>query len=197
MLFTANDNVGTTSLSATGVDCSKATVTLTEIAPTGIADLRRPDTPLRHTHGVPNIGALLDVYFQPDTVSFSRLKWREKDVACICTGYYGALNGVGHRPSKDPIQIGPDVPGLGSKLMGWDQAYSGYTSRTPPYPDGTELFNIPNQYVAIGGATVIFTTTHQAVVLSLEDNRKSATSLLLSKAGAAVTAHVDDPTTTY
>jgi hypothetical protein len=189
-VFTADDYPGASTITASGSNCSSAATVFNVIEPTGIVDVRVPGSGVRHTRGVPNIGMRVDIYFQPDTVSFSRLTWLESEVGCVCTGYYKLFSGRGHGPNPRPLGLLEDVPGLGTMVNGFDTAYSGATYVAKQYPPGEEIYNIPTNYVGKGGARIMFTTARQTVLLSDAPSQHYATQLTISKAGAHASADV-------
>jgi GT2 family glycosyltransferase len=191
VIFTASATPGTARITANGSSphCT-ATIQFTIIAPSGVTGRRAPGTAIRHTKDRPDSGFKAEMYLTPDTVSFQFLSFKELDVPAVATGVYAPFNGVGHHPNPAPITIGPVVPGLGSKMNGIDNIYSGDPGTAAPFAPGAIAFAIPWQFqLQSGGPFVTFATVNQRSALAAD-----AKTLTSAKAGANVSAQISDPT---
>jgi hypothetical protein len=215
--FDAGNTPGTSTITATGTNCSSSPTTFNIIQPTGIVDALETQV-LNHYKGSPDIGVLLNVYLTPDTVSFSRVGWLEWDANAEATGAYADFNGHSHGPQKTFTDVGDDVPGRGSKVAG-DFVDRGYTGEACswllldgplglPYVAGYEKIVIPNAYARHDQnpyPTVIqpgniagtqFTTTTVDVTLTNVGDKATGGLVQYSKAGASAQTNVNAPSST-
>jgi hypothetical protein len=160
-MLTAGSKQTWVTIAATSPKCPRRTLTFHVIRPTGLLYVLFGE-PIHNWNSV-DIGMELEVYVQPDSVSFANLSWLEDEVLATCTGVFNPCR-FGHNPNPTPIEIGDDVPGLGSKMHGLDTAYH-CTTRKLKFERGTVTYLIPTRLV-LGGTTAFLTTTKQHAALS-------------------------------
>ena len=146
---------------------------------------------LRHTKDRPDSGMQTEIYLVPADVSFQNVQYREVDVPSVANGVYAPFNGVGHDPHPATLTVDGVVAGLGSKANAIDNIYSGDPGTSSPFAPGSITFNIPYEFKVGSGAFKRFATVPQLSSLAADQ-----ITLASSKAGASVTCHVADPTST-
>lgn len=160
--FTADDNAGNVTISATGSGCT-CTITLTVVQPSSVSMERKAGTNLEHTQGRPDCGWRGKQWIHPDDVNFYRIERREVDSQAVCTGSYTPFNGVYHGNYAGGFGPWSGVnvhdPAKGSQAAMTDRIYSGYTGAeatgaAPPFTVGTMYFPIVYQWRVIGNATI-------------------------------------------
>jgi hypothetical protein len=146
---------------------------------------------LRHTKDRPDSGMQTEIFFTPADVSFQNIQYHEVDVPAVANGVYAPFNGVGHDPHPATLTVDGVVAGLGSKANAVDNIYSGDPGTPAPFASGSITFNIPYEFKVGTGAFKRFATVIQRSSLAADQ-----VTLVSSKAGASVTCHVSDPTST-
>jgi hypothetical protein len=172
-----------------------ATIVFNIIAPTSVTQQRTAGTGVKHSANFPDSGIALTTFLGPDTVNFSRVRWREMDVVGVATpgayacnpfrtGHCGA--GGGGNPCPDNPLSATVVAGLGTQdLPPPDCAYSGHCGGAPPFAPGSVSLNIPYEYRVGAGVFRQFTTVAQVHTLAAD-----ASTLTTTKAGASGTTTV-------
>ena len=171
------------------------------LAPTSVLMDRQPGTGVQHTVNRPNSGIQTRVFLGPDTVNFSRARYRELDVnatasvpgaySCFAvgTGHCGA--GGGGAACPDKALTGTVVAGMGTQSLLGDCACSGDCGTAPPFVAGSIAFAIPYEYKVGTGAFHRFTTVPQlhtlAADLSTLTSSKATANGSSTVAGGAVT----------
>lgn len=189
--FTAADRGGTATIRAQR-GTSRCSVVFTVVEPSGVVMQRHPGSGIRHQQNRPDSGLQTDIYFTPDNVSFQNVLYHELDVPAVATGVYAPFNGVGHSPNPAPLSVNGVVPGLGSKVNGIDNIYSGDPGTPAPFAPGSITFDIPYEFKVGTGAFKRFATVRQQSTLAAD-----GVTLTSSKAGASIAIKVGDPTSTF
>ena len=174
--FTANDNAGSVTITATGSGCSCVNpITLTVVRPSNWIMRRKAGTNLRHAHGRPSCGWRGIQYLQPTTVNFYRVQTRELDSQYVGTGSYSADTGDWHGSYPLPdrasswftITMANHTTANGSKVNLEDRIDTGdgdpaATGTAPPFNVGAGHFDIVFQWKVTGSANVHdFASTRQ------------------------------------
>jgi hypothetical protein len=127
-----------------------ATTTMTVLAPNDIT--ASVNSTLSPDHA--GAGMLLELEFQPTTVSFSNVQWYEQPGGATGSGYFdgntmphGSEQGAGRWISIGQNNDASDRAEMG----GWPGAYG----------PGTHVWSIPTLYRAAGGPQVVFHTSTQ------------------------------------
>lgn len=162
------------------------------LAPTSVAMDREPGTGVKHTRNFPDSGVQTRVFLGPDTVNFSRVRYRERDVGAATTGTYTCFGpttphcgaGVGN-PCPDKALTNTVVAGMGTQSVLGDCAYSGHCGGTAPFAPGSLSFSIPYEYSVPPDPFHAITTVAQVHTLAAD-----ASTLTSSKAGANGTTTV-------
>ncbi len=168
------------------------------LAPTSVAMDREPGTGVKHTRNSPDSGVQTRVFLGPDTVNFSRVRYRERDVGATTTGTYTCFGpttphcgaGVGN-PCPDKALTSTVVAGMGTQSVLGDCAYSGHCGGTAPFAPGSLSFSIPYEYRVPPDPFHAITTVAQVHTLAAD-----ASTLTSSKAGANGTTTVAAATVT-
>lgn len=158
--FTADDNAGPVTITATSGVCSCA-ITLTVVQPASVTMIRKPNTNLRHTAQRPDCGWLGKQWIHPDDVNFYNIQRREVDSQAVCTGSFMPFNNFFH--GRYASGFGPwsgvnvHDPANGSQAAMTDTIYSGdpgaaATGTAPPFTVGTMYFPIVYQWKVGAGA---------------------------------------------
>jgi hypothetical protein len=189
--FKAADRAGTATVKATRPDGGHCALTFTVVEPSAGIVERQPGTGIFHVRGTPSVGFLGDLFLQPADVSFQFVEFCEGAAGAVCTGYFTPQNGQVHPPSVAWMQVGPVIPGKGSKVLASDTIQGGDGGIGPPYSTGTFTWAIPWQFRVDGGPAKVFTTLNQ--VKSMD----TAGTLTVSKGGASVSKALNDPSSGY
>jgi hypothetical protein len=116
---------------------------------------RWPGTPLRHKHGRPDCGILLQFFLKPQTVSFINCEVREKNSRCTADGFYLPFNNSTHYPETETgsrwATMADCIPGKGTPANMQDESYSGDPGGGPPWTVGNMTFPIDWEYRVWGG----------------------------------------------
>jgi hypothetical protein len=194
VIFTAPDTHPATTQRIT-VTAGGATIDFTVLAPTTVAQDRVTGTGVKHNLNRPDSGITALTFLGPDTVNFSRIRWREMDVAGVATpgvyscnpartGHCGAGGGgapCGDNPLSDIVVAGKGTQDLPPP----DCAYSGDCATAPPFAPGSVTVNIPYEYQVGAGAFHSITTVPQVHSLAADGS-----TLTTTKAGASGTTTV-------
>jgi hypothetical protein len=156
------------------------------LAPTSVAMDREPGTGVKHTQNFPDSGIQTRVFLGPDTVNFSRVRYRELDVGAATSGTYTCFGpatphcgaGVGS-PCPDKALTSTVVAGMGTQSVLGDCAYSGHCGGAAPFAAGSLSFSIPYEYSVPPDPFHAITTVVQTHTLAAD-----ASTLTSSKAGA-------------
>jgi hypothetical protein len=179
--------------SAVTVTGGRATITLTVRAPSSVHMDRYPGTGIRHAAGRPDSGIQTQPFLGPDTVNFYRVRYREVDVAAVCSGVYSPFAGVGHDAAPATVPLSDIVTaGKGTQAHARDSIYSGDPGTRAPFAPGAITYSIPYEYTVGAGPYHRFATVTQRSDLGAD-----AVTLSSSKAGAVGTTTVGSPTSTY
>lgn len=144
---------------AVTVTAGTASITFLIIAPSRVFMERVGDT--KHTKGFPDSGIRMRPWLLPDNVNFYNIVYHEMDVNAVATaGEYSCHAGKGHCdaggggvPCPDNSVTNTVVASLGTRTGRDDCAYSGFCTVTgPPYAPGSLSFNIPHEYIVVGGS---------------------------------------------
>ena len=189
IVLTAPDTAQRLTVTAGG-----ATLDFIVLAPTAVVMDREPGTGVKHTQDQPDSGVQTRVFLGPDTVNFSRARYREIDVGAITSspGAYSCFTtatphcgaGVGN-PCPDKALLDVVVAGMGTQSELGDCAYSGFCIAPAPFVPGSIMFVIPYEYRVGAGSFHRFTTVVQIHTLAAD-----ASTLTSSKAGANGTTNV-------
>lgn len=188
--FTAGATPGVATVTASGRNCSAASIAYTIIQPTGLSYVALPG--VRHTMGHSDVGMKMDFYLLPDSVSFVNRQFLESnDTTTVSSGPWACGNGNhGHGANPDPVPVGDEVLGLGS-VVGTDEAYVGSCYGLNQLAAGSDTFAIPDIYLGSNSAQITFTTTAQTARADGTGN------LSMSKGSAMRTTTVNSPTSSY
>ena len=166
--FTADDNAGSITITATGSGCSCVnTIAFTIVQPANWTMKRQSGTNLKHTSGRPDCGWTGNEYIHPNDVNFYRIEVRELDSQPVRTGSYLAApwtTPIWHGGYPLPDQAGPwltagnHTDADGTKINMIDDIYSGdagaaATGNAPPFTVGTMYFPITFQWHIVGNST--------------------------------------------
>jgi hypothetical protein len=172
------------------VTAGAATITFTVLAPTSVAMDREPGTGVQHTVNRPNSGIQTRVFLGPDTVNFSRARYRELDVnatatvpgaySCFATGTGHCGAGGGGAPCPDKALTSTVVAGKGTQSLLGDCACSGDCRTAAPFVAGSISFSIPYEYKVGTGAFHAITNVPQLHTLAAD-----LSTLTSSKGGGA------------
>jgi len=193
VVFTAPDTFPATTQRIT-VTAGAATISFDVLAPTSVAMDREPGTGVKHTLNQPDSGIQTRVFLGPDTVNFSRVRYRERDVPGVPTvpGVYscntfstGHCAGAVAGACPDKALTSTVVAGKGTQSLRGDCAYSGHCGTAPPFTPGSITVTIPYEYRVGTGPFRRFTTVAQVHTLAA-----NASTLTSSKAGANGTTTV-------
>ena len=193
VIFTAPDTAPATTQRIT-VTAGAATISFDVLAPTSVTQERVAGTGVKHTVNRADSGIALLTFLGPDTVNFSRVRWRELDDAGVATGVYSCNPasgghcgaGGGGAPCPDNPLSDTVVAGKGTQdLPPPDCAYSGHCGTAPPFAPGSITLTIPYEYKVGAGAFHRFATVTQLHTLAAD-----ASTLTTSKAGATGTTTV-------
>ena len=187
--LTAADTAGTAIVSVSGANCMMASLRYNVIAPSGLLYVATGG--VKHTMGLSDIGMKTEFYLQPDNVSFSNLSFLELDAASVATGPWACGNGLGHNPNPASLRVGDNVPGLGSPVLGTDEAFIGSCAGANQLAAGSDSITIPDVYVGLGGARNTFGSTQQIASANGSGN------LSMRKGAAVRTTTVNSPTSNY
>ena len=177
------------------VTAGTATLAFDVIAPTSVAMDRQPGTGVQHKVNRPRSGIQTRVFLGPDTVNFSRARYRELDVAGTASspgvyscnpasgGHCGA--GGGGAPCPDKALTNTVVAGMGTQSLLGDCACSGDCNTPPPFVAGSLTLSIPYEYKVGAGAFHAITNVPQVHTLAAD-----LSTLTSSKAGATGTTTV-------
>ena len=167
-----------------------ATIEFEVVAPATVAMDREPGTGVQHKVNRPRSGIQTRVFLGPDTVNFSRVRYRELDVnatatvpgaySCFAagTGHCGA--GGGGAPCADKALSSTVVAGSGTQSVLGDCACSGDCNTAPPFVAGSLSFTIPYEYKVGAGAFHAFANVPQLHTLAAD-----LSTLTSSKGGAS------------
>lgn len=191
--LTAPDTAQTVTVTA-----GTATLAFTVVAPTSVSMDRQPGTGVKHTKDQPDSGVQTRVFLGPDTVNFSRARYRELDVAAVASpGVYSCNPGSGGHcgvgagsPCPDKALTNTVTAGMGTLSVLGDCAYSGHCGTAPPFAAGTLTISIPYEYKVGTGAFHNFSTVVQTHALAAD-----LVTLTSSKAGATGSTTVAAATT--
>ena len=170
------------------VNAGAATISFDVIAPTSVAMDRESGTGVKHTLNQPDSGIQTRVFLGADTVNFSRVRYRELNVAGVPTspGVYscntfstGHCSGATAGACPDKALTDTVVAGKGTQSVLGDCAYSGHCGTAPPFVPGSITVNIPYEYKVGTGA---FHTIRN--VVQIHTLEADASTLTSSKAGA-------------
>lgn len=170
------------------VNAGTATISFDIIAPTSVAMDREPGTGVKHTLNQPDSGIQTRVFLGTDTVNFSRVRYRELNVAGVPTspGVYscntfstGHCSGATAGACPDKALTDTVVAGKGTQSLLGDCAYSGHCGTAPPFVPGSITVNIPYEYKVGTGAFHAIRNVPQVHTLEAD-----ASTLTSSKAGA-------------
>lgn len=182
--FTAPDTAQNVIITAGG-----ANIVFTIVAPSGVHMDRFTGTGVKHTQNQPDSGIEILPFILPDTVNFSKIRYREIDVKGIVSspGVYScnpASNGhCGHggtAPCNDLAVTNTVVAGKGTQTVLGDCAYSGHCGFAPPFTSGLLVLFIPYEYKVGTGAFRQFTLVVQSHSLAADGS-----TLTTSKADAS------------
>src|SRR5206468_1322184 len=129
-----------------------------------------------------------------DSVNFSRIRWRELDVAGVGTGTYSCNPaagghcgaGGGGTPCADFPLSNTVVAGFGTQDQPPpDCAYSGDCGGSPPFTPGSVTLSIPYEYSVDGGGFHFIVNVPQVHTLAADGS-----TLTTTKAGASGTTTV-------
>ena len=189
VLFTADENSGTATVTASASGCVATTVTFNVIQPSGL--LYVAINGIFHTQGLADIGMQANVYFQPDSVSFQRLAWLEQDAQATASGIYSCWAEQSHHPNTQPqLAQANTIPGSGTPVAS-DTVVDGDCAGVDQHGNGTLSWVIPESYmVGIGG------TQHQFMTLQHAGTASSGT-LTVQKGSASRSTTVDSPSSNY
>jgi outer membrane protein OmpA-like peptidoglycan-associated protein len=142
------------------VTAGAANIAFDVLAPTSVAMTREPGTGVKHAVGRPDSGIQTRVFLGPDTVNFTRARYRELDVDPTTTGVYSCFGaGTGHcgaggggAPCPDKALTNTVVAGLGTQSLLGDCAYSGDCGTAAPFAAGGLTYSIPYEYRVGAGA---------------------------------------------
>lgn len=149
---------------------------------------REPGTGVKHTLNQADSGIQTRVFLGPDTVNFSRVRYRELNVAGVPTtpGVYscntfstGHCSGATAGACPDKALTDTVVAGKGTQSVLGDCAYSGHCGTAPPFVPGSITVNIPYEYKVGTGAFRAIRNVAQIHTLDAD-----ASTLTSSKAGA-------------
>jgi outer membrane protein OmpA-like peptidoglycan-associated protein len=194
VLLTAPDTAQTVTVTA-----GAASLAFTVLAPDSVAMDRQPGTGVKHTLNRADSGILARVFLGPDTVNFSRIRYRELDVPGIpLPGAYscntfstGHCSGAAAGACPDKALTDTVTAGMGTLSVLGDCAYSGHCGGTPPFTPGAIIVLIPYEYRLGAGPFRSITTVAQVHTLAAD-----ASTLTTTKAGATGTTTVAAPTVT-
>jgi len=181
--LTAPDTAQRITVSAGG-----ARISFDVIAPTSVAMDREPGTGVKHTRNRSDSGIQTRVFLGPDTVNFSRARYRERDIAGVPTipGVYscntfstGHCSGAVGGACPDKALTSTVVAGKGTQSVLGDCAYSGHCGAAPPFVPGSITVSIPYEYKVGAGRFRRFATVRQVHTLAADGS-----TLTSSKAGA-------------
>jgi outer membrane protein OmpA-like peptidoglycan-associated protein len=193
VVFTAPDTAPATSNNIV-VTAGTATISFDVLAPTSVAQQRVTGTGIKHTVNRSDSGFAALTFLGPDTVNFSKVRWRELDVAGVGTGTYSCNPASGgHCGAGGGGAACPDNPlsnivvaGKGTQdLPPPDCAYSGHCGGTPPFAPGSVSLSIPYEYKVGTGAFHPITNVPQVHTLAAD-----ASTLTTTKAGETGTTTV-------
>ena len=189
-VLTAPDVAGTITVRG-----GTATKDFSVVAPTTVAQ-QQVGTIVKHTLNQVDSGIAALTFLGPDTVNFSRVRWREMDVAGVPTvpGAYSCnpfstghcRAGGGGAPCPDNPLSNIVVAGKGTQdLPPPDCAYSGHCNGVPPFVPGSVTLTIPYEYKVGAGPFRPITNVPQVHTLAAD-----ASTLTTTKAGAIGTTTV-------
>jgi hypothetical protein len=194
VVLTAPDRAATVTVKAVGASCT-ATLTFKIVEPSGVIMKRASGTGVWHTHGIPSVGIRTDIFLTPARVSFEYVEISEADCVGAVTGYFvgTTLDGLHHAGHGAGVwvTVGQVKAGTGSKVNGRDTAQSGHCNFGLPYAAGTFDWPIPWKFRVGAGAEKQFATVHQRFKIG------GSGAMTVSKAGAAASKALNDPTSTY
>ena len=171
--FTADDNAGSVTITATGSGCSCVnTITLTIVQPANWTMIRTPGTNLLHTQGQPNCGWYGTMFIHPNDVNFYRVETNETNSQYVNgIGSYTGKNGRWHQPETQTesayFLMNNHTETDGSRVAMMDNinnADPGVAARgaAVPFIAGSGYFPITWQWKVLGNATVhAFPVTRQ------------------------------------
>ena len=139
IIWTAPENAGTCTLTATPVKGGPCSVSMDVLAPASRS--LKAKTPRKYTRGRAGSGFEADVTIQPVNVSFGRIETREEKATGVATGYYDKTlgwNGKVH-PEGAWAPVTTDnrlTDGIGTQSPG----------SAGPFSEGTFTWEIPQSY---------------------------------------------------
>jgi hypothetical protein len=161
--FTADDNAGNVTITATGSGCS-CSITFKVVQPSSWTMQKQDGTNLRHHEGRPDCGWKAITFFHPDDVNFYRVEDREMDSQYVGTGSYAKYNGDWHGNYPLPDRVSEWFlmnrhTANGSTDDTPDTVYTGLvpiadTGSAPPFTTGKGHFPITLQWRVVGSANV-------------------------------------------
>jgi type VI secretion system secreted protein VgrG len=197
--FTADDNAGSVTITATGSGCS-GTITFTVVQPSSWTMEKAPGTNLKHANGRPDCGWKGLTWYHPDDVNFYNVQVREQDSQAVTTGSYNTFSGVKHGNYAGGFSAWFPVvrhdPAKGSTDDAPDEIYSGdpgaaNTRAAPPFTTGTMYFPIVLQWRVGSGSPHNFPSVRQ-------EHEIFAPGRCESRKGAHTESRMyNDPTSTY
>ena len=164
--FTADENAGSVTITATGSGCSCSNpITFNVVRPSDWTMIRKPGTNLRHTHGRPGCGWRGIMHVHPNDVNFYRVEVREKDSQFVATGCISHFSGDYHGNYLPPDRVSGWVPlrthtdSGGTEWAGIDKIDTGDYSvadagAAPPFKIGSGYFPITMQWRVVGKANI-------------------------------------------
>ena len=164
-----------------------ATLDFSIIAPNNVHMDRFSGTGVKHTMDHADSGIETLPFLLPDTVNFSRVRYREINVGAVVTspGAYSCHAGIGHCRAQaggacpDLFMTDTVVGGKGTEAVLGDCVYSGDCQQTAPFTPGTISFTMPYEYKVDSSAFRQFAVVNQVSALAAD-----ATTLTSEKAGA-------------
>lgn len=192
VVFTAPDRAASVTVTATGSGCT-ATITFTVVEPSSVRMRRYPGTGVKHTVHRPDVGIRTEIYLLPDDVCFYNVSYHEVDVHAVCSGVYSPFTGLGHDPHPATLGMSMTViAGLGTKANAMDSVYSGDPGTLPPFPPGSEVYDIPYEFKVGAGPWKQFATVRHDCSLATD-----GVTLTVTKAGATGTVRVGDSSSSF
>ena len=157
------------------------------VVPSNVHMDRFSGTGVKHTKDHADSGIETLPFLLPDTVNFSRIRYREINVGAAVTspGAYSCHAGVGHCRAQaggacpDLFMTDTVVGGKGTQAVLGDCVYSGDCLQTAPFTLGTISFTMPYEYKVDSSAFRQFAVVNQVSALAAD-----ATTLTSEKAGA-------------
>jgi len=205
VVFAADDNAGSVTVTATGSGCSCVnTITFTVVQPSDWTMIKKPGSGIKHKNGRVDCGWQGVMYIHPNDVNFYNIENREKDSLSVGTGVYNpSHNGKPHGDYPPPdnasdwFAMESHSEANGSTDGSTDDIWSGYpkpsvVGTAPPFVTGSYYWDITMQWRVVGKTTV-----HDFPTVRQEHEIFADGKCVTSKGGNSESAMYNDPDSSF